>query len=121
MYIASETVGIELETLKMISRTELLDSALHAPQATFDGIDLYESFHLKAAVLCRSVALNHPLLDGNKRLSWQLLDFFCESNGFVLRATTEDAVEIILRLAAGDVQLEELTEWIKSHTTLAEG
>ena len=92
LLIAAATVGIDAKTLRLISRVDLLDSALYAPQATFDGIDLYEDFHTKAAVLCRSVAMNHPLLDGNKRLAWQLLDYFCEVNGYLLVSTTDEAV-----------------------------
>lgn len=117
LVIAAATVGIDAKTLRLISRIDLLDSALFAPQATFDGIDLYEDFHTKAAVLCRSVALNHALLDGNKRLAWQFLDYFCEINGYVLVSTTDEAVDLMLSLAAGSVSLDELTEWIRGHAT----
>jgi len=115
LVIAAATVGIDANTLRLISRIDLLDSALNAPQATFDGIDLYEDFPTKAAVLCRSVAMNHPLLDGNKRLAWQLLDYFCEINDYVLVSTTDEAVDLMLSLAAGSLSIEELTEWIRSH------
>ncbi len=117
LVIAAATVGIDAKTLRLISRVDLLDSALYAPQVTFDGLDLYEDFHTKAAVLCRSVAMNHPLLDGNKRLAWQLLDYFCEINGYVLVSTTDEAVDLMLNLAAGSVAIEELTEWIRNHTS----
>ena len=117
LVIAAATVGIDAKTLRLISRVDLLDPALFAPQATFDGIDLYENFHTKAAVLCRSVALNHALLDGNKRLAWQLLDYFCEINRYVLVSTTDEAVDLMLSLAAGSVSIEELTEWIRIHAT----
>ena len=118
LLIAAATVGIDAKTLRLISRVDLLDSALYAPQATFDGIDLYEDFHTKAAVLCRSIAMNHPLLDGNKRLAWQLLDYFCEVNGYVLVSTTNEAVDLMLSLAAGSIAIEELIDWIRSHATL---
>ncbi|MFM7263750.1 MAG: Fic family protein [Acidimicrobiales bacterium] len=43
----------------------LVDSALHSPQATFDGVDLIPTIREKAASLCRHMCLNHPFPDGN--------------------------------------------------------
>ncbi len=68
--IAQAVTGIDVDTLVHVSRSDLLDSALHAPQAGFGDTDFYPTLAEKAAVLCVRLALNHPLPDGNKRLAW---------------------------------------------------
>ena len=46
-----------------------LESAIAQPRATFDGIDLHTTATGKAAALAYSLALNHPFIDGNKRVA----------------------------------------------------
>lgn len=45
-----------------------LDSAVHQPQMTFGGDDLYPTLAAKAAALGFSLIKNHPFVDGNKRI-----------------------------------------------------
>ncbi len=45
-----------------------LESAVNQPCQTFDQKDLYPDIVAKAAVLCLSLDLNHPFVDGNKRV-----------------------------------------------------
>ena len=45
----------------------LLDSAANRPRASAFGEDAYSTLESKAAALVQSVALNHALVDGNKR------------------------------------------------------
>lgn len=49
---------------------ETLLSALSRPYQTFDGSDLYETIHQKAASLIESILINHPFIDGNKRTGY---------------------------------------------------
>jgi len=67
--IAEVVAGIEAVTLVKASGLELLDSALHAPQAEFGDEEFYPRFLDTAAVLVVRIARNHPLPDGNKRLA----------------------------------------------------
>ena len=106
--------GIEVQTLRAISRTDLLDSALHAPQAGFGDEEAYPNIFDKAAVLCSRIALNHPLPDGNKRLAWTSLVMFCDRNGYELQVDTSQAVACIVELAAGNVSEAELSQWIQN-------
>ncbi len=64
LVVAEAVTGLDLTTLSRSPRIDLLDSALHAPQASF-GVRLYPGFIDKAAVLAVRIAKNHPLLDGN--------------------------------------------------------
>jgi death-on-curing protein len=109
--------GIDAVTLYSISRTDLLDSALHAPQAGFVEDDFYSDFFMKAAVLCTRIARNHPLPDGNKRLAWICLVTFCDVNGYELFVTKEEAVRTVVAVAAGELSEDDLSEWISRNAT----
>ncbi len=104
--------GIDAVILESASRTELLDSALHAPQAGFGDDDFYADFFMKAAVLCTRIARNHPLPDGNKRLAWICLVTFCDLNGYELFVAKDEAVRTVVGVAAGEMSEDELRQWI---------
>jgi death-on-curing protein len=111
--IAEAVTGIDSVTLAKASRVELLDSALHAPQAGFGEEDFYPSIEQKAAVLAVRIARNHALLDGNKRLAWQSLTVFLALNGVILAAEVDDAVAWMLSIAAGEIDEEAAEAWIR--------
>ena len=92
-----------------------LESALAQPRATFDGADLHTSLHAKAAALGFSLALNHPFLDGNKRVAHASMEAFLILNGFEIVAPVDEQERLMLDLAAGDVTREQLTEWLEKH------
>ena len=100
--VAEAVTGIDVAVLARGPRINLLDSALHAPQASFGGHDMYPEFLDQAAVLAVRIFPNHPLLDGNKRLAWGCLTMFCTLNGHELDVPTEEAVSTMLAVAAGD-------------------
>jgi death-on-curing protein len=112
--VAEVVTGLDAQTITKASRLDLLDSALHAPQAGFGDQDFYPEFAQKAAVLCTRIALNHPLPDGNKRLAWQCLTMFCALNGYDLNVPTDDAVTMVLAVAAGEMDEESLAEWVSA-------
>jgi death-on-curing protein len=85
----------------------LLDSAAHRPQTSLMGQDAYSSVHEKAAVLLESVARNHPLIDGNKRLAWMAAFVFYGLNGVDLDASEDDAYELVIAISTGSVVYQE--------------
>lgn len=111
--IAEAVTGLDVVTLTKTSRLELLDSALHAPQAGFGEEDFYPEIEQKAAVLAVRIARNHPLPDGNKRLAWQSLTIFLALNGYDLATSPDDAVACMLGVAAGEVDEEAAETWIR--------
>jgi death on curing protein len=111
--ISEAVTGIDTITLAKASRLELLDSALHAPQAGFGDEDFYPSIEQKAAVLAVRIARNHPLPDGNKRLAWQSLTVFLALNGIELTADADDAVAFMLGIAAGEIDEDTAETWIR--------
>jgi death-on-curing protein len=97
----------------------LLDAAVHRPRASVLGQDAYPDLMTKAAALLHSLARNHPLVDGNKRLAWLATYVFCAKNGVELDPSDDEAYALVVSVAAGDVSdvaaiAEALTTWARS-------
>jgi len=95
--------------------SDALESALAQPHMTFGGEDLYPSLTEKAASLGFSLIMNHPFLDGNKRIGHAVMDTFLVLNGYEIQATADEQEEVILRLAAGEMDRARFTDWLRSH------
>ena len=93
----------------------LLDSALLAPLQTFDGNELFPSLLEKAARLTFGLIKNHPFVDGNKRIGTHAMLIYLALNGVELSYSDEELVNIILRVASGEVTEENLYQWIYDH------
>jgi death-on-curing protein len=99
----------------------LLDSALARPATVLFGTDAYPDLATKAAALMHSVARNHALLDGNKRLSWVLAKLMVAFNGMTLSASEDEAVSFVLGACQGLVPLEDMAKWIANHSVGSDG
>ena len=97
----------------------LLDSALSRPKTTLFGEYAYPSLELMAAAMHQSLVKNQPLVDGNKRSSWLLLNVFLELNGQELQMTTEEGLDFTLGVAEGRYDLEASAAIIAKHLTAA--
>lgn len=93
----------------------LAESALAQPQMSFGGTELYPTLAEKAAALCFSLVMNHPFVDGNKRIGHAAMETFLVMNGFELAADVDDSESVILRLAAGELERLPFTEWVVQH------
>jgi death-on-curing protein len=93
----------------------LLASAAARPRTTVFGADAYLTFAEKVAALMHSMARNHPLVDGNKRLAWSAGRAFCLLNGHDLRYDGDDAEACVLSIAAGQLDVPDVATWIESH------
>ena len=94
----------------------LLDSALAQPRATFDGQELHPTVLDKAAALCASLVQNHPFVDGNKRVGHAAMATFLMLNGLEIAATTEEQERLMLELAAGRSDREDVVTWLQAHS-----
>lgn len=95
----------------------LAESAIAQPHMTFGGTELYSTLGEKAAALCFSLVMNHPFVDGNKRIGHAAMETFLVMNRFELTADVDDSESIILRLAAGELGRLPFTEWVVQHVT----
>ena len=94
----------------------LLESAVACPQATFAGEDLYPDLWAKAVALMHSLVLNHPFVDGNKRVALTAAGVFLDLNGCRLNATNQAAVELVLSVIAGELDVEAIAAWLKTYS-----
>ena len=82
----------------------LLDSALEACYATFDGKELFPSKEEKAARLGVGLVSNHAFVDGNKRIGLYVMLTFLEVNGIKLDVSDEELVAVGLAMAQGEMK-----------------
>ena len=92
-----------------------LESSLAQPRATFGGDDLYPTLIDKAAALGYGLAMNHPFIDGNKRIAHAAMAVFLELNGSGLEAAVDDQERLMLDLAAGLLDRAALLAWLSGH------
>jgi death-on-curing protein len=115
-YIEPEQALALIEKLGLHVRDEgLLFSALARPSAGMFGVDAYPSFEEKAAALISSVAQNHALFDGNKRISLFLTFIFIELNGYEVTFTNDEAFDLVLDVAQSRLDLKEIAQVIALH------
>jgi death-on-curing protein len=87
----------------------LLDSALHRPQTGY-----YRDVAEMAAALFESLLMNHPFVDGNKRVAFFATDVFLRLNGWRLSVeATEAHGFIIALLEKRRSNMEHLLPWIR--------
>lgn len=93
----------------------LLNSALESAFQTFDGQELYPTKEEKGARIGYALISNHAFVDGNKRIGMYVLLTFLETNGIKIHPTVDDVARVGLAVAAGEMQYEDLLEWIRDN------
>ena len=99
VYIAERATGGKVA----VGDAGLLESAAARPQATAFGADAYLDLNAKAAALLHSLARNHALVDGNKRLALGALIAFYGINGRRLTLTNDAAYDLVMQIATGQL------------------
>lgn len=93
----------------------LLESALSQPKATFFGELLHSRIHEQAAAYLYHLAKNHPFLDGNKRTAYGAMEAFLRLNGYNLDLSNEEAYNMVMQVAQGEMTKEELSLLLEKH------
>jgi death-on-curing protein len=99
LHVARRALGAEPD----VRDHGLLESALARPAASAFGEDAYPSVHEKAASLLHSLARNHALVDGNKRLALAAAIAFYGVNGVRLTLTNDQAYDLVVAVAGGEL------------------
>ena len=87
---------------------------MHAPAATYGGVEFYPDLVSKARVLVIHLAKNHPLPDGNKRAAYLAMIQFLARNGRRFMATDVDAtIDMMVKIAGSEVEPAEVEGWIR--------
>jgi death-on-curing protein len=93
-----------------------LEAALGRPQVTFGGEDLYPDVAAKAAALMHSLVMNHPFVDGNKRVGAHAGILFLLVNDEEPTFPAADLVDATLAVARGEVSAEALAIWLRQRS-----
>jgi death-on-curing protein len=94
----------------------LLESALAQPEMTFAGQDLYPTLAEKAVALGYSLIMNHPFVDGNKRVGHAAMETSLVLHGYEIAADVDEQERVILAVAAGTTTRQDFGEWVRNHT-----
>lgn len=91
-----------------------LEAALFRPQTGY-----YEDIVAEAAALLESLAINHPFIDGNKRIAFAAADVFLRINGWHLqRAPMQIHAEMIQMFDSGSFNIAHLDPWLREFAKL---
>ncbi len=113
----SQAIRIHAEQLAIfggpagIRDQTMLESALARPQNkwSYGESDLV----ILAAAYAFGIARNHPFVDGNKRAAFMVMMIFLRKNGVTFAPLEPEASEAIIGLAAGEIDEDGLSRWIK--------
>lgn len=89
----------------------LLESALYRPRTGY-----YKDLAEMATAQFESLIMNHPFVDGNKRVAFFATDVFLRLNGYRLQVEATAAHQFLIGLLdAGDCTFDRLLPWLREH------
>ena len=94
----------------------LLESALARPKQIL-AYSAEVDIAALAAAYAYGLARNHPFNDGNKRVAFMAMAVFAELNGMEFDAPEAEVVDVMLSLAAGDLEEVQLADWLRARLT----
>jgi death on curing protein len=95
----------------------LLESAIAQPEASFGGQYLHADIFEMAAAYLYHLVMNHPFVDGNKRVGLEAALIFLEINDESLIANDDELVDLVLKTTAGQIGKRQIAEFFRSHCT----
>ena len=95
-----------------IREYNLLESAIETPFQAFAGEELYPTIREKGTRLGYGLIKNHCMLDGNKRIGTHAMLTFLALNGIELKYTQKELYEMVLAVASGSMQYEDMLQWV---------
>lgn len=95
----------------------LLESAVAAPEASFDGVYLHETLPEMAAAYLFHLAQNHAFIDGNKRVAAASMIMFVYLNDHDLECDEDELVELTVGVASGKTTKSAVAVFLASKIT----
>lgn len=118
---ASQIIGIHDDMIRVFGGSfgysqagkKTIEYAASAPFMSMCGDDLYPTIEAKAAILMKTIVKDHPFIDGNKRTGLMACLAFLELNGYKIDYDEQEAIDLTLELAKGEIDQEDVTDWIE--------
>ncbi|PCF39792.1 type II toxin-antitoxin system death-on-curing family toxin [Staphylococcus delphini] len=104
-YSPNEQIGVKEPTA--------LNMLVNAPKQYVFGEELYPTIELKASNLVRNLIQKHVFYNGNKRTALMALVVYLKMNSYHFRASNEEAVDYMVKIATDDLQEADIEKWIK--------
>lgn len=83
---------------------------------TFDQQDLYSTAEDKAAAIFESLIINHPFIDGNKRIAYLLLRLTMRVESITLVASQKEKYDMAIAASMGQFNFDQIKDWILQHS-----
>lgn len=93
----------------------LFDSAICEPMKSFAGQDLYPDILTKAACYLRSLAMNHPFYDGNKRTALLSMIIFLELNNYKVACDNNTLYNLTKEIVQNKDNIQTIVEKLKPY------
>ena len=94
-----------------------LEAAVARPYMTFDQQYLYPSAFEKAAAILESLIINHPFIDGNKRIAYTLMQLILLDYNLYLVVTENEQYEFVIAASIGEMRFDDIKTWLENNTS----
>jgi death on curing protein len=94
-----------------------LEASLARPYATFDQKELYLTSIDKAAAVFESVIINHPFVDGNKRIAYVLMRILLMADKLDIVASQNEKYTFVIGASKGEIRFDEIKIWLTKHVS----
>lgn len=94
----------------------LLESALAQPESGFGDQYLHVDIFEMASAYLYHIVMNHPFIDGNKRVGLEAALVFLEINDVCIEATDEELVELVLGTTSGKMHKKEIASFFRTRS-----
>lgn len=62
--------------------------------------------------------MNHPFVDGNKRVGHAAMEVMLVLNGYEIAASVDEQEAVVVGVAASEMKRESFASWVRDHLVL---
>lgn len=120
-YLSKEQIIMIHEKIIASFSKEKGDMNIGNLEATLERVDGYkgndaEALFWKATILLERIILGHPFIDGNKRTAYEAVKIFLQGNAYLLDATEEEVIELLVGIAKSRKNRYSVKVWLEKHS-----
>ena len=121
MFLLQQVLTVHSELIKTyggsfrVRDLESLQSALNRPFQTFGDTELYPIAQSKASAIIQSLIINHPFVDGNKRIGYFMARGILLNDSLDIKASENEKYDFVISIAEGKLEIEENEKWFLAY------